>query len=515
MRLRFTLREPLVWRFVVITILLLAFALRLNNLSACSLRFDESIEYWVASTPPSEIHITVSNATHDPPLYSYLLHFWQRIGISEFWLRSLPVFFSVMGIAGVTKLGQSAFGREAGAIAGLLITLSAADIRYAQDTGQYSLMVCALAWNLVFLHLALSRNDWKWWGLWGGSSLVAIYSHYGSAIIVAATAFVVFGRNIVRREWTAVTRQLTVGVISIILLLPLVIIVIPPQLNRLGAATHNRLGAATRPINPLEFLQRSKDIVLFQLMGNQVGRWPWPDIPTWLVWAPIAIATIFALAKAKSVPDPPVLLIVSWVLYYLTDCLGIYFFTGTRHSLLLSPLLVVTVASGIVIIRRLNSMAGLGVLVLILAVCLLTPPQGQKDLRTTTEYWLSHRQADEVTYVYYGASSEFRYQLVLANVTTTAVPPTWYGDCNRGIPAPYCSENAIFYGRWIRHFSPDQKRESILQTIGFVPERMWIIFSHALMNEDQQILDSLEEIGYSRTLSSVGEGTSVYLLEQK
>lgn len=504
-KVQFKLREPLVWRFVVIIILLLAFVLRLCNLSVRSLWFDESIEYWVSSAPLSDVHVTLSNATHDPPLYSYILHFWQRLGISEFWLRSLSVFFSIMSVAGVIRLGQSTLGREAGAVAGILIAFSAADIRYAQEVGQYSLMVCTLAWNLVFLRLALSKNDWKWWLLWGGSALVGIYSHYGSAIMVVATASVVFARNIFQREWTAVVRQLTIGVACVILLLPLVLIVMPSQLDRLGSTTHQ--------IDLLGFLQESKAIVLFQLMGNQAGGWPWPSIPIWFAWAPVVVAVIFALVKADSVLDCSVLLIVSWVIYYLVSRLGIYFFEGARHSLFLSPLVMVTVASGIVVIRRFNSMLGLAILLSIIVVCFFAPPEGQEDLRTTTQYWLSHHQTGEVTYVYYGAAPGFQYQLVLANDASKTVPPTWYIDCWAGSSAPYCSKNDLFYGRWIRHLSPDLKRESILQTIGFVPERMWMIFSHIYPNEDEEILAVLAD-DYRPTLSHQASNSSAYLLEK-
>jgi len=505
-KVEFKLREPLAWRFVIIIILLLAFVLRLRNLPVRSLWFDESIEYWVSSAPLRDVHVTLSNATHDPPLYSYILHFWQRLGISEFWLRYLSLFFSIMGVAGVIRLGQSTIGREAGAVTGILIAFSAADIRYAQEAGQYSLMVCALAWNLVFLRLALSKNDWMWWLLWGGSALVSIYSHYGSAIMVAATASVVLARNIFQREWTAVVRQLTIGVASVILLLPLVLIVMPSQLDRLGSTTHQ--------IDLLEFLQKSRAIVLFQLMGNQAGGWPWPNIPAWFAWAPVVVAVIFALIKTKSVLDWPVLLIVSWAIYYLVSCLGIYFFEGSRHSLLLSPLLMVTVASGIVVIRRLHSIPGLAILLSIIVVCFFAPPEGQEDLRTTTHYWLSHHQAGEVTYVYYGAAPGFRYQLVLVNDASTNVPPTWYIDCWSGFSAPYCSENNLFYGRWIRHLSPDLKRESIFRTIGFVPERMWMIFSHIYLSEDEEILAVFAD-DYRPTLSYQASNSSAYLLEKR
>ena len=118
---QFKLRKPLAWRFVVIVILLLAFVLRLRSLSARSLWFDEAIEYWVSTATLGDVYAALSNATHDPPLYSYILHLWRRLGISEFWLRSSSLFFSILGVAGVIRLGRSTLGRETGIVAGTLI----------------------------------------------------------------------------------------------------------------------------------------------------------------------------------------------------------------------------------------------------------------------------------------------------------------------------------------------------------------------------------------------------------
>ncbi|HEX6384169.1 MAG TPA: glycosyltransferase family 39 protein [Anaerolineae bacterium] len=500
-------RQPLVWRLALVAILLLAYALRLNDLATRSLWFDEAIEYWVATAPLDKVLATLSHATHDPPLYTYLLHFWQRPGMSEFWLRSLSLLFSMMSVAGVMRLGKDAAGIHAALVAGLLTAVSAADTRYAQETGQYALMVFTLAWYLVFLRQAALKDGWSHWGLWSVAAALAIYSHYGSAIVVAATAMLALVSSAARRQWAAMWRQVSTGVIAVVLLLPLIFFVIPNQLNRLGSMP--------QAIDWLAFLRTSEGIIRFQLMGNQLDGWPWPGIPLWLAWGPVLLAIGVALVKFNSAISWPVLLIAVWITYYLISRPGVYFFAPTRHSLLLMPLLMATVATGIILVWRWSRPIALVTLSLIVSFCLLAPREGQENIRAAAHYWLSHRQPSEITYVYYGAVPGFRYQLdVAANGLSVNVPPTWYTDCMAGVAAPYCKENDIYYGRWIRHLSPWEKVESVLETIGYAPERLWLIFSHVAATEQEDILAALAD-NYRLVDEFEGQNGFAYLLEKR
>lgn len=227
-------------------------------------------------------------------------------------------------------------------------------------------------------------------------------------------------------------------------------------------------------------------------MGNQLNGWPWPGIPTWVIWGPVTGVLAVALAKSRSITSWPVLLAGVWLTYYLISRSGIYFFWPTRHSLLLTPLLMAAAAVGIVAICRWSRVTGLASLTFIVMVCLLAPREGQQNNRGVAQYWLSRRQPGETTYIYYGAAPGFRYQLDLAAGSPSEnVPPLWYWECYAGEAAPYCLENDIFYGRWIRQLSPQEKRESVLQTIGFVPERLWLVFSHVHKTENEDMLNVL------------------------
>ena len=151
-------RNLFIYRFLCLIIILLGFALRVYNLGERSLWFDETLEYWVARSPLPDILPTVKIALFDPPLYSLLLHFWLKVGHTEFITRFLSLVFSVAGILGVIVLSRLSFGKKASLVAGILMAISVPDIRFAQEAGQYALMSFVLTWNLVFLYLLIKEN---------------------------------------------------------------------------------------------------------------------------------------------------------------------------------------------------------------------------------------------------------------------------------------------------------------------------------------------------------------------
>lgn len=474
-----------IWDLLIGIILWLGFLLRLNRLGERSLWFDESIEYWMASAPINEIHIAVSTATHDPPFYSYLLHIWQRLGTGEFWMRTPSLFFSVLAIACVIRLSSQALGKRAGIVAGLLMTVSAADIRYAQEVGQYALMVFLVALNLIFLYEALTRHDWFLWMIWGITASIAIYTHYGSVIIVAATAFVVLITQAVQRRWAIVWRQIMIGMIAIVSLIPLITYVIPRQLNRLGATT--------QPIDLTQFLTISRSIIQFQFMGNQLGGWSWPTLPMAIVWVPAMVAILFAIVNSKSIIDWPILFIATWIVYYLVGTTGSYFFSGSRHSLLVTPIFYIVLGLGIVKLHDVWRIGSVIVFGLLMIISVFAPVEGQEDIRGSTIYLLENRSPNDPIYVYYGAVPGFRYQLEQATNKVENVPATWYLDCMGLEIQNYCHTDNIFYGRWFRSMSLDEKRASIISSLGFAPERFWIIFSHVHSQEHLDIVEILSD----------------------
>jgi uncharacterized membrane protein len=409
-------------------------------------------------------------------------------------------------------LGEKASGKAVGLLAGLLLAVSPPDIRFAQEVGQYALMVCALIWNLVFLHLAYVRNAWRWWLLWGITATIGLYSYYGAAIVLIPTALIAAVAQAVQGRRTGLLRQVAVGIGCGLLILPLIANWLPTQLGIHSEMPQfqNRPFTGAPDAEVLDLLQRSKDLILFSLLAYQPNGWPWPPLPEGIVWIPVATALSAALVSRERglAPSVPVWLAFCWLVYYAVARLSGYPFGG-RHALILTPLLIVTLAAGIWTLAKRFPIVGTATLGLVVAVGLLAPREPQEDLRSVTQFWASHCQPGEVTYVYYGAALGFRYQLSLLDADAQTVTPAWQSAFRRGDLARYCSHNQVFYGEWIRSLSPDQKWESILNTLGASPERVWLIFSHIHLNEDQVILDTFDR-SYSRVLSYEASNAAAY-----
>ncbi len=498
-----------VWMLSITIILLLAYSLRLHGINERSLWFDEAIEYWMAVVPLTEIHQAVAEATHDPPLYSYFLHLWMSIGFEEFWLRMPSLYFSMLGLSGLIWLAKREFDPITALAAASIMSVNTADIRYAQETGQYSLMVFLLTFNLLFLYRTTKDESWRYWILWGITSLLSIYSHYGTTIVILTTVSTFLLYNFWRRQWTAVKKQIVVGIITVSLTLPLIFIIIPQQLNRLGAAQLS--------VNGSQFLSTSSQIVTFQWLGNYqlLFGWPWPQIPSWIGWLPVVIAVSVALIKSPSIQAPPILLIVTWLGYYLISRTGAYFFSGTRHSLLITPLLILSVASGITILGRKNKFAALFILCPIILISLFVPREPQEDLRSVTQYLLSHRQVEDSTFIFYGAVPGFQYQLDLVNGHISNLPRNWYGACWGGNPdLYYCGSNNIYFGLWTRTKTPDERNALLLDKIGYYPNRLWLVFSHVQPDEERTLVDVLQS-QYQISSKQSFEGASLILLERQ
>lgn len=497
-------RQRIIWVFGCTVILFLGAVLRIEGIDSRSLWFDESIEYWMAVVPLTHIHQAVAQATHDPPLYSYLLHGWLQWGIQGVWLRLPSLFASLLAVAGMLRLGRQVFNQQVGFLAGAFLAISAADVRYAQEVGQYSLMVCLVVWSLIFLLRAKAHNRWSDWIAWGAIGLISIYTHYGSAIVLLTCGGAVMLHLIGHKQWTAAYRQAAVGAGVGVGLLPLVLIIIPQQLGRLGAS---RL-----PLDLGLFWQQSAQILTFPLVGNEgIMFWPWTAVSPTFIWLPLLFLLLAALFKTRKISDPMALLIISWVGYYLISRTGSYFFAPTRHSLLLLPLIGLNAALGAHFLNRKVRHAGSLLFVILALVSIFFPREGQEDIRAATAYWLAQHQAGQPTYVYYGASVGFRYQLDVQTTPHSGLPPFWYGECLGAGTAVYCHEHDIHYGQWIRGASSVEMRQSVRQAVGEA-DTAWLIFSHVHEDEAEQMLEALQT-DYDVVQAEIFEGAAVYKLQ--
>lgn len=137
---------------LVCALLLFAWVLRIHNLGAQSLWYDEGNSYVQATRSFTEIAANAARDIH-PPGYYWLLSVWRALaGETEFALRFPSALASLLTVALAYALGRRLYG--AGLLAGVFVALNTFSLYYAQETRMYALLAlwgAAGMWTLVLL----------------------------------------------------------------------------------------------------------------------------------------------------------------------------------------------------------------------------------------------------------------------------------------------------------------------------------------------------------------------------
>ena len=109
--------------FTLPLILLIALVLRLINLTAQPLWFDEGWSVWFATTDLSTMIARTAEDIH-PPFYYALLHGWVALcGVSEVSLRLLSVVIGVLAVAAIYLLARRMFDGRVAVLSALLFAI--------------------------------------------------------------------------------------------------------------------------------------------------------------------------------------------------------------------------------------------------------------------------------------------------------------------------------------------------------------------------------------------------------
>lgn len=158
----------------ILSIILLSLTLRSMGLESKSVWYDEAASWNVAT---KSISIIWADRTF-PPFYHLLLHFWLRIGKTEFILRLPSVFFGVLSVAAIYQLGRRICNNEIGLVSSFLLAISPLHLHYSQEARMYI--------PLMFFTLASSYFFWKAWHKDSRANWIAyitfsvlnLYTHY-------------------------------------------------------------------------------------------------------------------------------------------------------------------------------------------------------------------------------------------------------------------------------------------------------------------------------------------------
>jgi hypothetical protein len=183
---------------ILITILLLALGLRAYRLDGQSLWNDEGTSVALAARSLGQITQGAAADIH-PPLYYYLLHFWQQaFGQSERAVRALSVLSGVLLVLVTYLLGRRLRGAAVGLLAAFLSAISTFQVYYSQETRMYILAALLSGVSVYLLILCVGRpasTSAKALTTNGGIVLLvawvvvtaaALYTHYFAFTVVLA-----------------------------------------------------------------------------------------------------------------------------------------------------------------------------------------------------------------------------------------------------------------------------------------------------------------------------------------
>lgn len=214
-------------------LILLAFGLRLQGVSASSFWIDEGLtplrsSYGVAEILSNQIIIQegVTNDTH-PPFYYLLVHLSRQWwGESDFSYRYLSVLFGVWLVPVVYQLGRRLESRPVGLLAAALLAISPSQIWYSQEARMYTLLAWLAALGSYALWRAISGREHllRWFSFYLFVMGLAFYTHYTALFLIAGQGLFWLGRL-----WRAGYRRL-IGLglgFGLLLLIPIIPFTVP------------------------------------------------------------------------------------------------------------------------------------------------------------------------------------------------------------------------------------------------------------------------------------------------
>ena len=189
------IRCSFIW---LLAALALGFGLRLYGLARESLWLDEATSILLAQSDiPTLIRATAQDI--HPPVYYLFLHFWVKLGVSEFAVRALSVCLGTLSIAVIFALGRSLFDEWVGVGSALLLAVSPLHVWYSQETRMYVLVTLWTLAGSFWLWRALQAGGKRRWLAYVLCMALGLYTHYHTVFILlfqnAFVALVWIGRR--------------------------------------------------------------------------------------------------------------------------------------------------------------------------------------------------------------------------------------------------------------------------------------------------------------------------------
>jgi|KBSSwiStaDraftv2_1062776.scaffolds.fasta_scaffold24409_2 mannosyltransferase len=146
---------------------------------------DEAATWSAATRSLAELKSLTATIDASIAPYYVFMHYWIRVfGDSEIALR-MPSLLAAAATAGITAtLGKRIAGHAVGIVAGLIVALTPAVSRFAQEARPYALVTFAVALATLLLVQAVERPDWWRWAVYALSVMAIGYLHLVALLIV-------------------------------------------------------------------------------------------------------------------------------------------------------------------------------------------------------------------------------------------------------------------------------------------------------------------------------------------
>ena len=208
---------------IIIPILSAAF-ISFLYLDAKSLWLDEAFSISFANLSWSDFWKIIFEEDANMSLYFVLLKIWVGMfGDSEFVVRSLSAIFAIGGVIMTYAIGLRLFNIRTGLMAGLVLSVNAFFIRYAQEARSYTLLLLLITCSMYLFIRVIENQQYKYYIALGVTNALVLYTHlFGFFILIAQAISLVFlpSRTIL---WK---RMLTSAILTASLAVPLGVLVL-------------------------------------------------------------------------------------------------------------------------------------------------------------------------------------------------------------------------------------------------------------------------------------------------
>jgi hypothetical protein len=212
-----------------------AAVIRLLGITSRGIQYDDAFSVLLAGRSLEEI-VKGTAADTMPPLFYFILHFWEKLGSSVAFLRLPGILFS-LGIIFVTyRIAEKAVNREAAIWSAAILAVSPLQFYHAQDIRMYSLAtLLILGWDWAALEISRTQSprELAWWK-WAVMVLCgagALYSHALAGFgLLAPYAYFLW-----KRDWKHLMWMVFAGVIALGLYIPWLLLV-PGQIAKVQHA---------------------------------------------------------------------------------------------------------------------------------------------------------------------------------------------------------------------------------------------------------------------------------------